>query len=82
MTLVIDKRSTLDIRLGLISDFHQKVGLTIDHVFEDSLVDASRELDLELMKKGKNMYTAPRLSELETKRYSFPSAKSWSRTPD
>ena len=27
-------------------------------------------------------YTAPRLSEFDTKRYSFPSFRSWSRTPE
>lgn len=40
LTFVINKSSTLDVSLGLVSDLHQKVGLAVDHVFEDWLVDA------------------------------------------
>ena len=41
LTFVINKSSTLDVSLGLVSDLHQKVGLAVDHVFEDWLVDAT-----------------------------------------
>lgn len=37
--IVIDKSSTLDIGFGFVSDLHQELGLGVDHVLEDLLVD-------------------------------------------
>ena len=72
----VKQDTNLDIGLGLISDFHEELGIGVDHVLEDPLVDTNRGgkvnrcLSIGLFLT----YTAPRLSEFETNRYSFPSA--------
>ena len=38
--VVVDESTTLDIGLGLVSDFHDELGLSIDHVLQDLIIDA------------------------------------------
>ena len=71
----------LDVSFGLVSYFHQKLGLRVDHVLQNTLINSGAMVNHRLPNDA-STYTAPRLSELETKRYSFPSASSWSRTPE
>lgn len=39
LSIVVDNRSTLDIRLGLVSDLHDVLGLRVDHGLHDVEVD-------------------------------------------
>jgi len=39
LALVVDNGTTLDIRLGLVGDFHDVLGLSVDHGLEDVEVD-------------------------------------------
>ena len=66
----------LDVSLGLISDLHDKFSLGVDHVLKNLLINATDQdlSNLNLLNDHETTYTAPRLSELDTKRYSFPSA--------
>ena len=68
--------TNLDVCLGLIGDLHYEFGLSVSHVFENSLIDASREEKVNQCPRRSlsPTYIAPRLSEFETNRYSFPSA--------
>lgn len=68
--------ANLDVCLCLIGDLHYKFGLSVGHVFEDSLIDTGREGNVNQCPRRRLFptYMAPRLSELETNRYSFPSA--------
>ena len=68
-------RGYLDVSLGFIGDFHDELGLSIYHVLQNALVDAARTMRYD--RTGTRTvftYTAPKLSELDTKRYSLPSA--------
>ena len=72
----------LNISFGLVSNFHDKLRIGVNHVLQDALIDtATSEIMLDFSTEMFT-YTAPKLSELETKRYSFPSANSWSSTPE
>ena len=74
----------LHISLGLVGDFHQEFCPGVHHVLENILVNAEG-MRLSIALIGYTMgvtHTAPKLSELETKRYSLPSDSSWSRTPE
>ena len=80
MNLRVPKREDfpyLDVGLRLVRYLHEELGSTLDHVLENGLVHTVR--------RGQSQYernpviitdTAPRLSELDTKRYSLPSAMS------
>jgi len=37
--IVVNESSSLDVGLGLVRDFHQKLGLGVNHVLKDALVD-------------------------------------------
>jgi hypothetical protein len=68
--------ANLDIGLGLVRDLHEEFSFSIDHVLEDPLIDTDREGKVNRRQPVSLFvtYTAPRLSEFETNRYSFPSA--------
>ena len=72
----IKRDANLDVGLGLISDLHEELGLAVNHVLENPLIDAGRKgkVNRSLSISLFPTYTAPRLSEFETNRYSFPSA--------
>src|SRR5882762_5847587 len=74
----------LDISLGLVSDFHQKLGLRVYHMLQDAFVDAITTHKQRRHQSTNDLctHTAPKLSELDTNKYSFPSESSWSNTPE
>ena len=77
------QRTYLDISFGLGWDLHDELGARVDHVLENLVVNTIKlNYYGTTLERIKSTYTAPKLSELEAKRYSLPSAKSWSRTPD
>lgn len=80
-TFVVDEGSSLDVGLGLIGDFHDKLGVAVDHVLENGFVDPGVQGVSVDQYRRECTYTAPKLSELDTNKYSLPSAKSWSKTP-
>jgi hypothetical protein len=69
-------RRYLDVSLSFISNLHKELSLSVDHVLQDALVDSALgdEDDKEVDASYGCTYMAPRLSELDTKRYSLPSA--------
>lgn len=75
-SIIVERGADLDISLGLIGDLHEEFSLGVDHVLEDPLVDTDRGGRVnQCSSVGMFLtYTAPRLSEFETNRYSFPSA--------
>lgn len=44
LAVVIDDCTTLDIRLGLVSDFHDEFSASFDHVFEDGRIDSCPQI--------------------------------------
>lgn len=42
--LVVDQRTTLDVGLGLVSDFRDELGLSVDHVLVDVEVDVGTQI--------------------------------------
>ena len=66
--------SHLDVSLSFVGDFHDELGLSVDHVLQDRLVDTGRLFRVVMQRCRRSTYTAPKLSELDTKRYSLPSA--------
>ena len=71
-SFVVDQGSTLDIRLSFVSDFHEELGTTVIHILQNALIDAKVGFQKSTWSKYAT-YTAPKLSELDTKRYSLPS---------
>ena len=69
-------RRYLNVSLSLIGDFHDELSLSVDHVLQDVLVDSARAMRTmhTVDEYWVCTYTAPKLSELDTKRYSLPSA--------
>lgn len=43
-TLVVDDGTTLDVGLGLVGEFHDVLGVVLDHVLEDAHVDDSTQV--------------------------------------
>ena len=47
-TIVVDDSTTLHVRLGLVSDLHDELGASINHVLEDTLINASNKTPSEI----------------------------------
>jgi hypothetical protein len=73
----------LDISFGLIGDLHDKFSLSVDHMLKNLLINAvGCRPQYGVVVGYLDTYTAPKLSELDTNRYSLPSAINWSSTPE
>ena len=70
----VERNANLDISLGLVSDLHEEFSVGVNHVLEDPLIDTDMGGQPVPARWFNPTYTAPRLSEFETNRYSFPSA--------
>ena len=49
----IKRDANLDVRLGLIGDLHYELGLSVDHMFEDPLIDTDREAKVKRCLSGR-----------------------------